>query len=528
MEARILKLQILSLIFCLFYSNSNSQEPYQKLLWGSNFNSCKGVTPAWDSGFIFSDRTLAKISSSGNVDWAKNYKVNTWLVSVARTFDGGYIATGTVYFINNGNHKIISIKVDATGNLIWNKLYGGTDDKDEWGYSICQTRDSNYIIAGTTTTYGMGANDIYLIKIDKEGNFIWAKTIGEEHSETVYRIKQDNDGNLLVIGYTFKTSNNADIYLVKLNESGDTIWTKTYGGSYHESGHDVIQTSDGGYAILGTSGSIAPARLVDVALIKTDIDGNLIWGKTYGGYDVDEGSQLWELPDHGFILSGQTESFGSGGDCPPIGPCRDYYLIRTDQYGDTVWTKAYGLHGSQEWTQGVLVTEDEGFVIFGQSETLDYLCSYLVKTDSDGYCPCNSFSTNTIVANAVFEVSSRGRTSHGIIVSSTSTAVLDIDIELDSSLCLPVGIQEQVAEQVTIYPNPATANLHIDLPGKLTGQQNNIKLYDQLGRELISSTLPPGTYDIDIDLSGIPNGIYVLRIFNSDADLTSRKIVINK
>jgi hypothetical protein len=527
MEKSKLLFRILILVICCFHLPAHSQEPYQKLLWGPHFYTCEGVTPAWDSGFIFTDRTLAKISSGGDLEWAKNYKVNTWLRSIVKTSDSGYIATGTILFFNTGTYKILTIKVDNTGNLIWHKIFGSPDESDHVSQSICQTNDGNYILAGGTSYYGVGQSDAYLIKIDGNGNVIWARTIGQELSDWPNRIKQDDDGNSLLIGYTRKTSENMDLFLTKFNADGDTLWSKSYGASGPDSGHDVIKTSDGGYAILGTK-YISSYRLVDMALLKTDSIGNFLWAKTYGGSDVDEGRQLWELPDHGFILAGQTESFGAGGDCDPIGPCRDYYLIRTDQYGDTLWTQAYGIQGTQEWLQGLMLTEDKGYLLFGESATDYGSNSYLVKTDSNGYCPCNTFSTNTIVANAVFNVDSWGWMSHGFIMSETTTAVEDVDIVIDSMLCEPVGIKEDGFQSFSLYPNPATTILHIDLPEENNKVKKELSIYDQIGRIKRRETIPAGVDHYSIDVSAFGNGIYVIIISNENSLPLVGKFVINR
>jgi hypothetical protein len=526
MESLNLKFQlvILNLLFLLL--SAFSQEPYQKFLWGPHFYTCNGVVPAWDGGFIFTDRTLAKITDNGNVEWAKNYKVNTWLKSIVRTHDGGYIATGNIYFINNGNIKIFTIKVDASGNLIWHKLYGSTEEFDEISWSICQTSDSNYLIAGTTSGYGMGASDIYLIKIDENGNVIWARTIGGELSEFVYKVKQLENGDIMVIGYAMKGTGNHDIYLIKMNNEGDTLWTRTYGGNYEEFGHDVIQTSDGGFAIIGSK-YISSYRLADMMLVKTDSNGNFSWAKTYGGNDVDEGVQLWELPDHGFILAGQTESFGAGGDCDPIGPCRDYYLVRTDQSGDTIWTKAYGIYGSQDWNQGAMLMEDKGYLLFGQSEADYGSNSFLVKTDSNGYCPCNTYSTNTIVGNALLNVSSWGHLSHGIQVTSTTTLIEDVNLAVDSLLCLPVYIQEAEQQSIMIYPNPATTSLNIDFPDNFNDERKEVLVLDQVGRMIIYEIIVAGNDHLQINTSSMSNGFYLLRILIANNPPMVRKFIVN-
>jgi hypothetical protein len=243
-----------------------SQDPFQRVFSGqqmaSSNNSDKGV----DGGYIFCKNTLVKTDESGNVEWAFNYRVNTAFQSIVKTFDSCYIATGNLYQ-TSGLKKVITIKVNTSGNLLWYKIYGGIDTEDEKSYSIYETNDSNYIIAG----------------------------------------------------YTEKSGMDREIYLIKFDQNGDTIWTRTYGGFGYDAATNFIQTSDGGFAIIGTTTSYAPGGQADLMLFKTDAMGVFQWAKTFGGEYVEVGAEVIQLPDHGFLLIGYTQSFGSGGGLRCIG-----------------------------------------------------------------------------------------------------------------------------------------------------------------------------------------------------------------
>ena len=156
----------------------------------------------------------------------------------------------------------------------------------------------------------------------------------------------------------------------------DTLWTQTYGGMDREIGHSVYHTTDGGYIIAGMTESLG-AGSADVYLLKTDANGDTLWTKTFGGSDYDYGYAVQQTTDGGFIVVGETESFGEGS--------YNVYLIRTDENGDTLWTKTYGGSG-YEYGKSVLQTHDEGFIITGTTNSFGEGSGdvYLIRTNENG------------------------------------------------------------------------------------------------------------------------------------------------
>jgi len=199
----------------------------------------------------------------------------------------------------------------------------------------------------------------------------WTKTIGGVNPDRGYCIKNTNDGGFIIVGNTFDyNAGRNNIYLVKINNTGDTVWTKTYGGESEDYGRSVQQTSDGGFIVLGWSFSFSQNySFSDMYLIKTNENGDSLWTKLYGGWTYDYGYSVQQLADEGYILSGETQSFGN--------PDGNAYLVRTDNLGDTLWTKV--LPGSIRYDHSVQQTSDGGFII--SSHTGNIL---LTKTDDSG------------------------------------------------------------------------------------------------------------------------------------------------
>jgi ribosomal protein S11 len=286
-----------------------------------------------------------------------------WAYSVQQTSDGGYIVAGVTWSFGAGG-DIILIKTDANGDIIWAKTYGGTD----WDGArfVQQTSDGGYIVVGGTWSFGSGWDeDIILIKTDANGDIIWAKTYGGTDDYYATSVQQTSDGGYIVAGWIESFDVNfEDIFLIKTDANGNIIWAKNYGRIYYvEEARSVQQTSDGGYIVAG-----------DPSLIKTDANGNIIWTKTYeetAAYSVQQTS------DGGYIVAGRIHSFGAGS--------ADILIIKTDANGNIIWAKTYG---GTDWDGARFVqqTSDGGYIVAGTTWSFgtggyDII---LIKTDANG------------------------------------------------------------------------------------------------------------------------------------------------
>jgi hypothetical protein len=305
------------------------------------------------TGWFGTGAYLIKTNGSGDTLWSRIYgwAGGAYGSSVQQTSDGGYIITGASC-ARDTMGDVYLIKTNASGDTLWSKLYGG-NNIDE-GFSVRQTTDGGYIVAGRTYSFWIYPQ-IYLIKTNATGDTLWTRAYKGANSEYGRSVQQTSDGGYIIAG-------GDGVILMKTNGSGDSLWTKNYGGMV---GYSVQQTTDGGYIVAGW-------RDPFVYLVKTDSTGDTLWTRTYGGK---EGFSVQMTSDGGYIVAGCVWSGNNG---------YDVYLLKTNASGDSLWSRTFG--GAQEdWAYSVRQTSDGGYIIAGY--TLSFGNSYqvyLIKTDANG------------------------------------------------------------------------------------------------------------------------------------------------
>jgi hypothetical protein len=336
-----------------------------------------GTTSFGAGGF---DAWLVKTDAFGNVEWQKAYggPLDDRANDMCKTSDGGFLLAGYTNSYGAGNSDFWLIKTNSTGNMQWNQTYGGIGlDQAYW---VTQTTDGGFAVVGNTNSTGAGNADFWLIKTNSTGFMQWNQTYGGNGIEAAFGLLQATDGGYAMIGYTASFgAGSRDVWLFKTDTAGNMIWNKTYGGSASEQAFDLVQTTDGGYAITGYTLSFAtgPAGTYDAWLIKTDAAGNMQWNKTYGGNGNEYGIHILKSVEGGYFICGMTTSFGAGG--------MDAWLIKTDTAGNMIWNKTYGgINTEVAWS--MCQTVDGGFTVaagthsFGFGTPADPDC-YLIKTD---------------------------------------------------------------------------------------------------------------------------------------------------
>ena len=344
------------------------------------------VEPTSDNGYAIvgtsnSDIILLKVDYYGNEEWRQSFGGSSgeWGQSVRQTTDGGYIIAGYTNSYGAGLCDVWLIKTNGNGNEEWNQTFGG-NGTDE-GYSVCQTTDGGYIITGSKEEVISGPDDVWLIKTDEFGNEEWNQIYGDSDNQRGRSVIQTNDNGFIITGYG-KEQPNTDwrLLLIKVDMLGNLEWDNYFGGSDSDYGYEVKQTNDGGFIISGTTYSYGNDD-EDILLLKTDENGNVEWYHAYGGpsnnpnYDGHYGESVQQTSDGGFILTGVCYS--------SIDDNTNMLMIKTDVNGNVEWNKSYGNEiPDNNSTNGrsIIQIPGGGYVVTGsKSGEL-----WLIKTNPDG------------------------------------------------------------------------------------------------------------------------------------------------
>lgn len=299
-----------------------------------------------------------------------------WANCVQPTVDGGYVIAGVIWGMGGMQSAVYLVKTDAHGGKLWCKTFGQGDVNR--GNSVQQTLDLGYIVAGTIWPKDEKHSDIYLVKTDPDGNAIWSRTYGGSWRDEGHSVRQTTDGGYVIAGQTDSFGDgNEEVYLMKTDAEGNLVWGKTFGGEGRDRGESVRQTSDGGYIVVGTTWPF-DTRYSDVYMLKTDPDGREIWHKTFGERYGDHGFSVEQTRDGGYIVVGNTWLVGR------MGQSR-IYLLKTDGKGGKVWVKTFGGEGPA-YGHSVCRTTDGGYIVAGKTEDMDGGDDdiYLIKTYGDG------------------------------------------------------------------------------------------------------------------------------------------------
>jgi uncharacterized delta-60 repeat protein len=387
---------------------------FAKTIGGSNDDEAWSIIQSSDGGYAVAGWTssfgagsrdiyVVKLDAGGNVQWTKTIggSSDDAAYSIIQSSDGGYVVAGWTKSFGAGSYDFYVVKLDSSGNVQWTKTIGGSSD--DRAYSIIQSSDGGYVVAGLTKSFGAGWYDMYVVKLDSGGNVQWTKTIGGSDWDVARSIIQSSDGGYVVAGATSSFGAGwYDIYVVKLDSAGNVQWTKTIGGSSDDEANSIIQSSDGGYVVAGWTKSFG-AGWEDIYVVKLDSSGNVLWTKTIGGSSDDEANSIIQSSDGGYVVAGYTKSFGAGS--------RDIYLVKLDSSGNVQWTKTIG--GSYEnVAYSIIQSSDGGYVVAGYTQSFGagYPDMYVVKMDANGNVCFSQNITNYSVSSNVGSFSSPSTT----------------------------------------------------------------------------------------------------------------------
>jgi hypothetical protein len=331
---------------------------------------------------------IVKAVENSHELWSKTYGGNgkDASTSLVQTSDGGYALAGFTYSSGNGDSDALLVKTDEYGNMEWNKTIGGPDNYS--ADSLIQTSDGGFAFVGTNSSYYEGYvpigtipegawSSVWLVKTDEYGNTEWNRTFD---SETGFHygssLVQTSDGGYALAGHSISfEEEDSDLLLIKTDSYGIMQWSKLYGGLAGESDpQGLIQTLDGGFALVCKNFQYG-SWYVDAWFIKTDESGNLEWDNIFGGAGMDYPTSLVQLLDGSFVFAGCTDSYGIGG--------YDFWLIKTDNYGNMEWNHTFGTQ-NMDTNPSLVQTLDGGFALAGYTHYDSLANLLLIRTDNLG------------------------------------------------------------------------------------------------------------------------------------------------
>jgi uncharacterized repeat protein (TIGR02543 family) len=291
--------------------------------------------------------------------WARTFGGNSYdtpYAPIQQTSDGGYIIAGVSISYGSGASDMWIIKLNSKGEVDWQKTYGGT--ANDTAYSIKETNDGGYIVAGETLSSGAGDYDVWILKLSQTGTIEWQKTYGESNEDYALSIEQTSDGGYITAGVTSSFGTGAEnAWVLKLSAEGDIEWQKAYGGSNSDYARFITQTNDGGYIICGETFSFGDGS-DDGWILKLSASGDIEWQRIYGGSAQDWFLTVQQTSDGGYIVCGGSSSFGAGS--------KDGWILKLLSTGEIEWQKTYG-GSNDDFIWSIQQTEEGGYVAGGQT-----------------------------------------------------------------------------------------------------------------------------------------------------------------
>ncbi|MCD6447702.1 MAG: hypothetical protein J7L58_01480 [Thermoplasmata archaeon] len=356
-----------------FMTENTWSRTFGKILWHDAGYSIRKL----DDGFIIGGLTsnykssfgwLIKINEKGKMTWNRVYYDLYYIIDV-EVAENGYLLVGITEDMNIG-----VIKTDGDGDIKWMKIFGGRENDGIANDHCVQKTDDGYIIAGYTHSFGAGNNDAWLIKIDENGNEVWNRTYGGKENDMFYSVATSTDGGYVAAGVSYSYGGNA--WVVKVDKYGNIIWNRTYGKQFTDEIFCIKRCKEG-YIMVGTR-FIKEEKYYDLLVIKIDENGKEIWNRTYGENTLYEYGKCIDCIEDGYIICGLKEK-----DVQDF----DLWLIKIDENGNEVWNRTYGRKGFDSGNSVLAIPS--GYVVVGRLTEFPWKLFirsdvWVIKTNSEG------------------------------------------------------------------------------------------------------------------------------------------------
>jgi len=464
--------------------------------------------------------------------WSVNYggEYNEDAYAGAVATDGGYAVLGNVFLNGHGGYDFYLLRLTSEGDTLWSRHYGG--DSTEYGYDIERISDGGYIMVGSTRSFGNGKKDMYVVRTNSFGDTLWTRAIGGPGDDNGRAVALASDGGFVICGTTDSYgSGYTDMYIVKLNSSGTMQWFKAFGGTAGDVGTAIVHTADNGFLAVGSTGSFGTGYS-SVYAVKINASGDSIWADAFGGSKADFGHAVENAIDGGYILAGRTASFGAG--------FYDAYIIKVDVDGNFLWQNTFG-STSDDYAYSVTTAQDGTYLLSGFTEVSPSrkYDAYVIKVDpAGGRIWERTYGGNEAdYGNAIIQEQGRDYLLIGHTYSYTYGGS-DIYItkirgeSTDAEEELPGNLPDDFALMQN-YPNPFNMStvIEFNLPRRSAVSLEIFNILGQKVRGWNMESLPAGRHTVSWDGTTdygmtVASGIYLYRISAPDYHEAKKMVLV--
>jgi len=453
---------------------------------------------------------------------------------IKQDLDTGYIATGSSSSFSSGTADAFLLKVDSLGNFKWSYNYGGAET--DWGESVVVTHDSSYAIGGYTNSFGAGGFDFYLVRAGRDGTPLWEKTYGGSDWDRAHSMVQLADSGFVLVGDTYSYGNgNSDVFIVRTDKNGDTLWTRTYGGTENDYANAVLLDGDSLVVVGGTESF--GAGMSDGLILKYHINGTLGWNKVVGKERIDFFTSITSNNLGEYFLGGSRHYYFD-----QTGYLADFWIYNMSDDGNTLLADTSLTGGSHEYevVNDIVVDGNDNIFFGGETKSFGNAVQDLASDAFFGKLLNTYYQANFVdtygaggddVINALDNCYDNGFVGIGDLTFNSigGKNIHIIRVDKSNSLGGFNVIQDLINDNITLSFEDITNEIYISVyptlfSDKLTitdlPAENQIQIYNNSGQLVLDKININST----LDLSFLSNGLYILKI-QTEKGVATTKII---